>query len=111
MCRDELEAYLKDGTLTQLHSAFSRDEGATCYVQDNITTHGAAVATMMAEKGGCLYACGSTGCVDSLDNAVTSILVTHLKVTRDAAIDMKIKWKESGQIRVESFGASTTHDH
>eukprot|EP00037_Helgoeca_nana_P000003 m.19586 g.19586 ORF g.19586 m.19586 type:complete len:722 (-) comp10003_c0_seq2:192-2357(-) len=104
-CRDELDGYLRDGTLSQLHLAFSRDDQGPSYVQDNITTHGAEVVRLMSDQGGVFFACGSSGCVDSLDNALTSILCENLKISRDKAIEMKIEWKDSGKIKVESFGA------
>jgi sulfite reductase alpha subunit-like flavoprotein len=59
----------------------------------------------MSDQGGVFFACGSSGCVDSLDNALTSILCENLKISRDKAIEMKIEWKDSGKIKVESFGA------
>eukprot|EP00041_Stephanoeca_diplocostata_P026254 m.703650 g.703650 ORF g.703650 m.703650 type:complete len:65 (+) comp22918_c0_seq61:2156-2350(+) len=45
----------------------------------------------------------SNGVTDSVGDALTTLLVTHMGVTREEAINTKIRWKESGQYRLEHF--------
>ena len=59
--QDELESYLKDGTLTQLHTAFSREQEKKIYVQDilkkdNISSH----MWELLGRDAHVYVCGST---------------------------------------------------
>eukprot|EP00041_Stephanoeca_diplocostata_P026253 m.703562 g.703562 ORF g.703562 m.703562 type:complete len:108 (+) comp22918_c0_seq54:2139-2462(+) len=58
LCREELEAYVNDGTVTHFHVAFSRDEGAEAkYVQDHMNMHGAALIKVLTDDAGVFYLC------------------------------------------------------
>jgi sulfite reductase (NADPH) flavoprotein alpha-component len=47
----------KDGLLTRLHTAFSRDQGKKVYVQDRMQEHAAEVYAWL-ERGAYFYVCG-----------------------------------------------------
>ena len=53
----ELQAALRAGTLTRLHTAFSRDAKQKVYVQHRLAEAGAEVAALI-EAGGWVYVCG-----------------------------------------------------
>ena len=55
--QDELEDYEKDGTLTQLHLAFSRDQAHKVYVQHLLEQNSQEVWKLL-ENGGHIYVCG-----------------------------------------------------
>jgi sulfite reductase (NADPH) flavoprotein alpha-component len=55
--REELESMLTDGHLTQLDTAFSRDQEAKIYVQDRMLEHAAQLWAWM-EDGASIYVCG-----------------------------------------------------
>lgn len=55
--RTEMEAFLKDGTLTRLSTAWSRDGAEKVYVQDRLRESGADVWQWLAD-GAHLYVCG-----------------------------------------------------
>ncbi|KAI8324918.1 cytochrome P450, partial [Martensiomyces pterosporus] len=57
--KDELNAYVEDGTLTKLHTAFSRIGDARKYVQHHIAADGASIWKHLNEKNGRIYVCGS----------------------------------------------------
>ncbi|KAF0685520.1 Aste57867_22612 [Aphanomyces stellatus] len=57
--QDELAAYEADGTLSQLHVAFSRDTAQKVYVQHLIKQQGAALWALLA-AGAHVYVCGAT---------------------------------------------------
>ncbi len=55
--RDELEAFVRDGTLAQLTTAFSRDQAEKIYVQHRMLAHAAELFAWL-EAGAHLYVCG-----------------------------------------------------
>jgi len=55
--REELEALLREGTLTRLDTAFSRDQPNKIYVQDQMLKHAQELFTWL-EDGACFYVCG-----------------------------------------------------
>jgi sulfite reductase (NADPH) flavoprotein alpha-component len=55
--RDELEPMLADGHLTQLDTAFSRDQQHKVYVQDRMVEHAAQLWRWL-EDGASVYVCG-----------------------------------------------------
>ena len=61
---DELEAFHKDGTLTELHPAFSRDTSKKVYVQNLIDDNAKAVHSDLIDKHGFFYLCGQAGQVE-----------------------------------------------
>ena len=54
---DELNAYLKSGTLTKLDLAFSRDQAEKVYVQDRMRENAAEFFSYL-EKGAAVFVCG-----------------------------------------------------
>ena len=75
--RDELEAWLHDGTLTRLTTAFSRDQGHKVYVQDRIAEHGAELFRWL-EEGAHLYVCGDAErMAPAVDEALRQVIATH----------------------------------
>jgi sulfite reductase (NADPH) flavoprotein alpha-component len=55
--RDELQAWLADGTLTRLDTAFSRDQSRKIYVQDRMAEAGEDLWRWL-QDGGHFYVCG-----------------------------------------------------
>ena len=75
--RDELEAWLRDGTLTRLTTAFSRDQADKMYVQHRIAEHGAELFRWL-EAGAHLYVCGDAErMAPDVDEALRQVIATH----------------------------------
>jgi sulfite reductase (NADPH) flavoprotein alpha-component len=55
--QDELEAMHRDGVLTHLHTAFSRDQAKKVYVQDRMEENAAELYRWL-EEGAYFYVCG-----------------------------------------------------
>ena len=55
--QDELDDYVKDGTLSHIHLAFSRDQEKKVYVQ-NLLEKNAEETWKLLENGGHIYVCG-----------------------------------------------------
>ncbi|MCX5143501.1 molybdopterin-dependent oxidoreductase [Streptomyces sp. NBC_00338] len=82
---DELTAFLADGTLTRLDTAFSRDQRAKVYVQDRIREHGPQLWTWL-QDGAHFYVCGDAArMAKDVDRALRDIAVTHGGLGPDAA--------------------------
>lgn len=54
---EELEGFIKDGTLTHFHVAFSRDQNEKVYVQ-HILKNNKEETYKILENGGHIYVCG-----------------------------------------------------
>jgi sulfite reductase (NADPH) flavoprotein alpha-component len=70
----EFEAYLADGTLTRLDTAFSRDQALKLYVQHKMLENGKELFAWL-EQGAIFYVCGDAArmAVD-VDNALREIV-------------------------------------
>ncbi|TQC50306.1 reductase [Rhodococcus sp. WS4] len=75
--REEMEAMHRDGFLTHLDAAFSRDQRQKIYVQDRIREHGAKLWGWMQE-GAALYVCGDASrMAKDVDETVREVVRTH----------------------------------
>ena len=71
---DELDAWLRDGTLERLDRVYSRDGHALRYVQDALRAH-AAVLRDWIDAGAAIYVCGSLqGMAPGVHAALTEVL-------------------------------------
>ena len=75
--RDELEAYVGTGMLTNLTTAFSRDQAEKVYVQHRMLEHGADLWRWL-EQGAHFYVCGDAKRMASdVDHALAEVIATH----------------------------------
>ncbi|WJY30286.1 bifunctional nitrate reductase/sulfite reductase flavoprotein subunit alpha [Streptomyces sp. P9-2B-1] len=83
--REELDSLRRDGTLTRLDTAFSRDQRAKIYVQDRMREHGAQLWSWLQE-GAHFYVCGDAfRMAKDVDRALRDIAVAHGGLQEDAA--------------------------
>ncbi|WP_420856482.1 molybdopterin-dependent oxidoreductase [Streptomyces mangrovisoli] len=74
---DELTAFLADGTLTRLDTAFSRDQRAKVYVQDRMREHGPLLWSWLLD-GAHFYVCGDASrMAKDVDLALREIATVH----------------------------------
>ncbi|MFF4363120.1 molybdopterin-dependent oxidoreductase [Streptomyces sp. NPDC001604] len=74
---EELTAFLADGTLTRLDTAFSRDQRAKVYVQDRMREHGPLLWSWL-QDGAHFYVCGDASrMAKDVDQALRDIAVVH----------------------------------
>ncbi|MGW7440693.1 molybdopterin-dependent oxidoreductase [Streptomyces sp. NPDC054849] len=82
---EELTAFLADGTLARLDTAFSRDQRAKVYVQDRMRERGPQLWSWLQE-GAHFYVCGdATRMAKDVDQALRDIAVTHGGLDEDGA--------------------------
>jgi sulfite reductase (NADPH) flavoprotein alpha-component len=72
--REELETMLRDGVLTHLHTAFSRDQERKIYVQHRLLEHARELYTWL-EEGAHFYVCGdATRMAKDVDAALHRVI-------------------------------------
>lgn len=80
---------VRDGHLAHLDVAFSRDQRDRIYVQHRMINAAAELWSWL-ESGAHLYVCGdATHMAKDVDNALTTIIRTQGRMSRDAARDYK----------------------
>ena len=90
---DELDGFLKDGTLTKLDTAFSRDQAEKVYVQNRMIERGADLFQWL-EDGGSFYVCGDASrMAKDVDAALHKVIETHASISESDAQDYVKKLK------------------
>ena len=85
--RTELEAWLRDGTLTRLDTAFSRDQAGKIYVQDRMAENAADLWRWL-QDGARFYVCGdATRMAKDVDAALRRIAMTEGRMNEAQARD------------------------
>ncbi|WP_143690189.1 bifunctional nitrate reductase/sulfite reductase flavoprotein subunit alpha [Williamsia sterculiae] len=83
--RSELEDMFRDGFLTRLDVAFSRDQRERIYVQDRMVEHGALLWRWL-ESGAHFYVCGdATRMARDVDETLLGIISHHGRMGEDEA--------------------------
>jgi len=82
---DELLSYTQDGTLTSLHTAFSREQVEKVYVQDKLRQNGEETWALLEQGKACFYVCGGTSMGKDVMRAVESVAVEQGGLTAEAA--------------------------
>lgn len=84
---DELAEMSRDGLLTRLDLAFSRDQQEKIYVQTRMRENGKAFYAWL-EDGASFYVCGDASrMARDVDSALADIIATHGGMTADRATD------------------------
>lgn len=83
--RDELEEMVRDGSLSRLDVAFSRDQKDKVYVQDRMREHGAELWNWIA-RGAHFYVCGDASrMARDVDAALKGVVAQHGKLAPSSA--------------------------
>lgn len=101
--RELFEAALRDGTLTRLDTAFSRDPDDGARVQARLRENAAAVFDWLVEKRAVVYICGRRAMVGEVEAALADILVAEGGLKPEAARDEISRWHAEGRVRVDTF--------
>ena len=83
---EELEAFEKEGLLTDLHLAFSRERKQKVYVQYLLAKNKMATHDLIVNKGAHVYVCGATKMGNDVRMALSAILATEGNMGPDGAI-------------------------
>lgn len=93
--REELEAWQRDGVLTRLDTAFSRDQSEKLYVQDRLIEQGAALWSWL-QDGAHFYVCGDASrMARDVDAALTRLVQVNGNMSAEAAGDYVSKMAQA----------------
>jgi sulfite reductase (NADPH) flavoprotein alpha-component len=85
--RDELEQFQREGVLTRLDTAFSRDGAEKVYVQHRMRQHGEELFRWL-EDGAHFYVCGDASrMAKDVDQALHEVIQQHGRRSKDEAKD------------------------
>jgi len=74
---DEMKSFQKDGTLSQLHLAFSREQQKKVYVQHLLAQNAKATWKLLDKEGVYVYVCGGTRMGQDVSEALQTICETE----------------------------------
>ncbi len=101
--RDEFEAYLADGTLTKLSTAWSRDQAEKIYVQHKMLENAAELWAWL-EQGAIFYVCGDAARMAlDVDRALHTIIEKEGGKTADEAAAYVLAMKEAKRYRRDVY--------
>ncbi len=93
--KEELEAMHKDGVLTRLDTAFSRDQAKKIYVQDRMQEHCAELYAWL-ERGAYFYVCGdATRMAKDVEMALLDAIAKGSNGTLDRAAEYLAEMKKA----------------
>jgi sulfite reductase (NADPH) flavoprotein alpha-component len=101
--KDEFEAYLADGTLAKLTTAWSRDQAEKIYVQHKLLENSAEIYAWL-EQGAIVYVCGDASrmAVD-VDKALHSIIEKEGGKTPEEAVAYMAAFKDAKRYRRDVY--------
>merc|ERR1712072_981058 len=99
---DEIEQYHKDGVLTHLKKAFSRDQPEKIYAQHRISEDPHLLYDYMVKRNGSFYLCGPAGGMpEQMKAAVIDAFVVAGGHSKEEASKMVTDMMINGQYNVE----------
>ncbi len=101
---DELEAYHKEGVLTELRPAFSRDQKEKIYVQHRMLEAKDKLYEDLIKKDGFFYLCGQAGQLErDVRAALTEAFQNGERCTPEQAAKKFVEFDESGRYCTELY--------
>lgn len=99
----EWQDHLKNGALTRLDAAFSRDQPEKIYVQHLLLQRAKEVHAWL-EEGACIYVCGDASrMAHDVHETLVTILETQGGKSREAAEEHLAELKKSGRYRRDVY--------
>ncbi|GMF14105.1 unnamed protein product [Phytophthora lilii] len=84
--REQMQEYVANGTLTQLFTAFSRDQDEKHYVQHDLRNNSKLVSELLLGSDGYVFVCGDgMAMAKDVHGALVSILAEHAGFTQEEA--------------------------
>ncbi|KAL7545177.1 hypothetical protein ACHAWF_008531 [Thalassiosira exigua] len=83
--RDELEGYREEGTLTELHLAFSREQKEKVYVQHLLAKRAEVTWKLIHEDKASIFVCGAVKMGADVDHTLQDIISQQGGMTREKA--------------------------
>ncbi len=97
--REEVDRFLTDGVLDQVHIAASREHpGRREHVQDRLRQQGPLVWRLLS-AGGYVYVCGAQPMRDAVRAAFIDVLADHGGMSRESAEALMVELEDAGRYR------------
>lgn len=101
--RDEIDEFLKDGVLTRLSTAWSRDGARKVYVQDRMREAGADLWSWLKD-GAHVYVCGDAKrMAKDVETALAEIAAEHGRLGPAAGRDYLAELKAGGRYQADVY--------
>ncbi|WP_029003284.1 PepSY domain-containing protein [Azorhizobium doebereinerae] len=100
---ERFEAALRDGSLTRLDTAFSRDADDGVHIQERLKEAAAEVVDWLMNKKAVVYICGRREMARGVEEALAGVLVERGGYSPEAARDEIDRWAAEARIRVDAF--------
>jgi len=100
---DELDAYEKEGLITRLGLAFSRDQKEKVYIQHKIEADGPILKKYLGENKGHFYLCGPTWPVPDVRDAIAKGLNPEKAAQGDIDVSTIEELKKEGRYTLEVY--------
>ncbi|MBL0710565.1 MAG: hypothetical protein JJV99_06080, partial [Colwellia sp.] len=101
--KEELDSWLKEGVLTELITAFSRDQEQKYYVQDAMVKNGGIIWDYL-QRGAIIYLCGSKGnLAKPIDKALIDIAQEHGGLSLEQAEQSVIELSTTERYRKDLY--------
>lgn len=102
--KEELKELHRQGVVTTLSPAFSRDQAEKIYIQQRIREDAEVVYKNLVEDNGFFYICGQAGhAVSDIENAIKDAFVDGGNVTEDTANELIQQMKAENRFCVEVY--------
>ena len=95
--RDEMEAWQKNGILTELYTAFSRAQSQKVYVQHLLQQNSQLTWDLVEKQGAYIYVCGAVQMGHDVGETLQKIVSEHSDRTGDQAKAYLSKLAEQGR--------------
>ena len=101
---DLWEQYQKEGVLTHVIPAFSREQSYKIYVQDRIRENSKLVTDCLMHKGGCFYYCGLAGRAPAaIRKGIMDAFVKEEGISEDKADSYLAQMERDGRYNLECW--------
>jgi len=99
------EQWRREGVLTRLDTAFSRDPDDGHHIQDRLMGNGEELLRWLVERRGVLYTCGRASTVGAaVERTVRAIIASHGGQYGLQPDETLAQWRTDGMLRVDVFG-------
>ena len=97
----EIQMFQDEGILTDLRTAFSRDQEHKIYVQHKLADESEMLYDFLVKRNGYFYLCGPSGPVPECRNAIVEAVAKHGNMSMDDADKYVTDMQITGRYNIE----------
>lgn len=102
--KEEFEGLEKEGVITYLLPAFSRDQEKKVYIQNKIDEHPKIACEILVEKKGYFFYCGPAGKVpEAIEESLLKAIEMVYEKSEEEAMNVLNEVKKEGRYVVEAW--------